>query len=47
MHNIDSNILFTAIDTIEKESFVVCDQNDDSSLSWDEVTACIVSISKN
>ena len=34
-----------AIDAIEKESFDVCDMSQDTGLSWDEVTACIVSFS--
>merc|ERR1719382_521829 len=29
------------IDTIEKESFDVCDMDGDAGLSWEEVTACI------
>ena len=32
-----------AIETIEKESFVVCDSDNDSSLTWSEVDSCIVS----
>jgi len=29
------------IDAIEKESFKVCDMNDDNGLTWEEVSACI------
>merc|ERR1719220_2483326 len=29
------------IDTIEKESFDVCDMDGNAGLSWEEVTACI------
>jgi len=30
-----------AIDTIEKESFKLCDSNEDTGLTWQEVTDCI------
>ena len=33
---------FVAIDTIEKESFKVCDNDDDQSLTWEEVDSCVV-----
>merc|ERR1711862_377629 len=30
-----------AIDTIEKEAFKLCDSNEDTGLTWEEVTSCV------